>query len=120
RRQPDNDEAYFQLARIYIDNKDLTAAAETALRAAELDPDNETYWNTVLDVYRETRNFKTIPVVLDELIRLRPDDASLYHEKAYALFLDKQYDAALATCDAMSARFGANDDLHFTKHQIYL
>src|SRR5690606_13227089 len=118
--QPDNDEAYFQLARLYIDNEDLTAAGRAALRAAELQPDNETYWNTILEVYRKTRNVKAIPVVLDELIRLHPENASLYHEKAYALFLDKRYEDALATCDTISARFGTTDDQRLTKHQIYL
>lgn len=120
RRQPDNDRAYFQLALIQTGKKELAAAAQNALRAAELKPDNQAYWSMVLDIYRETRNVKAIPVVLDELIRLNPADAALYHEKAYALFLDKQYDAALAACDTIGSRFGVTDDLHFTKHQIYL
>jgi len=118
--QPDNDEAYFQLAQLYIDNEELAAAGRAAMRAAELKPDNKGYWSTVLDVYRRTRNIKAMSVVLDELIRLDPENASFYHEKAYALFLDKQYEAALAMCDSISARFGAANDLHLTKHQIYL
>lgn len=120
RLQPDNAEAYFQLARLYIDNDELTAAGRAAMRAAELKPDNEQYWTTVLDVYRRTRNIKAMSVVLNELIRLDPENVSFYHEKAYALFLDKQYEAALAMCDSISARFGATDDLYLTKHQIYL
>src|SRR5690606_18114928 len=91
RLQPDNAEAYFQLARLYIDNDELTAAGRAAMRAAELKPDNEQYWTTVLDVYRRTRNIKAMSVVLDELIRLDPENVSFYYEKAYALFLDKQY-----------------------------
>ncbi|MGV3763121.1 tetratricopeptide repeat protein [Parapedobacter sp.] len=118
--QPDNDLAHSQLAQIYAENEDFAAASHAALRAAELKPDNENYWNIVLEVYRKTRNVKAIPVVLDELIRLNPGNASFYHEKAYALFLDKKYEAALATCDTISARFGKTDDLYLTKHQIYL
>ncbi|MEC3879563.1 tetratricopeptide repeat protein [Parapedobacter sp. 10938] len=118
--QPDADQAYFQLAHIYMDSEDFTAASRAALHAAELEPDNESYWNVVLDAYRKTRNVKAIPVVLDELIRLNPENAAFYHEKAYALFLDKQYNAALATCDTIGARFGATDDQYLTKHQIYL
>src|SRR3546814_8758229 len=63
---------------------------------------------------------KAIPLVLDELIRLNPENASFYHEKAYALFLDKRYEAALETCDTISARFGAAEDQYLTKHQIYM
>src|SRR5690606_29459537 len=97
------------------------AAAEKALlRAAQLEPDNVQYWDTVRDIYRKTGNVKAMPVVLDELIRLNPEKVSFYQEKAYALFLDKQYEAALATCDTISARFGEADDQHLTRHQIYL
>src|SRR3546814_44743 len=118
--QPDNDQAHFQLAKIYIARNDFAAAGRAALRAAELEPDNGTYWNTALDVYRKTKNVKAIPLVLDELIRLNPENASFYHEKAYALFLDKRYEAALETCDTISARFGAAEDQYLTKHQIYM
>ncbi len=118
--QPANDEAHFQLAQLYMEGEDLTAAGRAALRAAELQPDNLSYWTIALDIYRKARNVKAMPVVLDELIRLEPGNASFYHEKAYALFLDKRYGEALTTCDTISARFGMTDDQHFTKHQIYL
>lgn len=118
--QPSNDQAHFQLAEIYIHNEDFTGAEKAALRAAELRPNNARYWRTLLDVYRKTGNVKGIPTTLDELIRLNPEEVSFYHEKAYALFLDKQYDAALATCDTIGALFGTTDDQYVTKHQIYL
>lgn len=120
RLQPDNDAAYFQLAQLYVESEDFGAAAKAALHAAQLEPDNERYWSTVMDIYRKVGNVKAMPVVLDELIRLVPENASFYHEKAYALFLDKRYEAALAVCDTISMRFGADDDQHLTKHQIYL
>ncbi|WP_262249357.1 tetratricopeptide repeat protein [Parapedobacter soli] len=118
--QPGKEEAYFQLAQLHLGNGDLSAAAEAALRAAQLDPDSEQYWTVVMDVYRKTGNIKAMPSVLDELIRLNPEKVDYYHEKAYALFLDKKYEAALATCDTITARFGNIEEQHFTKHQIYL
>lgn len=118
--EPGNDQAHFQLAQIYLTRDDFAAAGQAALRAAELKPDSEVYWNAILEIYRKTRNVKAIPLILDELIRLNPENALFYHEKAYALFLDKQYEAALETCDTISARFGATDDQYLTKHQIYL
>ena len=120
RLQPDHDAAHFELAQLYVESEDFEAAEQAALRAAQLDPDNKQYWATVLDIYRKTGNVKAMPAVFDELIRLDPEKASFYQEKAYALFLDKQYDAALATCDAIGARFGQAEDLYLTKHQIYL
>src|SRR5690606_39666362 len=52
--QPGKEEAYFQLAQLHLGHGDLSAAAEAALRAAQLDPDSEQYWTVVMDVYRKT------------------------------------------------------------------
>src|SRR5690606_39188803 len=120
RLQPDNDAAHFELARIYIEKEDFPAAERAAVRAASIDPDNNWYWNTLLDIYKRTRQVKKIPAILDELIRIHPDKMSTYQEKAYVLYLDKQYDAALATYDTVAARFGETDDQYFTKAQVFL
>ncbi|MGK6349733.1 tetratricopeptide repeat protein [Parapedobacter sp. DT-150] len=118
--QPTNDAAHFELARIYVERQDYTAAARAAARAASLNPDNEWYWTTLLDIYRKTANVKKMAPIFDELIRLDPDKASHYHDKAYALYLDKQYAAALAVYDTIAGRFGETDDQYLTKHQIYM
>ena len=118
--QPDNDAAHFELARIHAENDDYARAEQAALRATRLDRDNEWYWSMLLDIYKKTRNVKAIPAIYDELIRLHPDSASYYHDKAHALYLDKQYDASLATYDAISTRFGETDDQYLFKYQVYL
>ena len=118
--QPDNDAAHFELARIYIEKEDYTQAERSAKHAAAINPDNEWYWSTLLDIYKKTGNIKAMPAVFDELIRLHPDRISNYQEKAYVLFLDKQYDASLAAYDTVAQRFGETDEQYLTKSQIYL
>lgn len=118
--QPDNDAAHFELARVYFENEDYLRAEQAALRATQLDRDNEWYWSMLLDVYRKTGNVKAIPAIFDELIRLHPDKAAYYQDKAYALYLDKQYDTSLAMYDTISAKFGKTADQYLAKYQIYL
>ncbi|WP_353196578.1 tetratricopeptide repeat protein [Parapedobacter defluvii] len=118
--QPDNDAAHFELARIYIEKEDYTQAERSAKHAAVINPDNEWYWSTLLDIYKKTGNIKAMPAVFDELIRLHPDRISNYQEKAYVLFLDKHYDASLAAYDTVAQRFGETDEQYLTKSQIYL
>lgn len=118
--QPDNDAVHFELAKIYLGKEDYKAAERSAVHAAELDPANEWYWSLLLDIYKKTEHITAIPAILDELIRLSPAKAAYYHDKAYALYLTKQFDAALAVYDTIARRFGVTEDQHLTKHQIYL
>lgn len=118
--QPDNDAAHFELARIYLEREDYTEAEQAAKRAVGIDPDNEWYWSILLDIYKKTGNIKAMPSVFDGLIRVDPKKRSNYQEKAYVLYLDKQYQASLATYDTISRRFGETDEQYFTKSQIYL
>ena len=118
--QPDNDAAHFELARIYFERKDYVSAEQAAIRATQFNRDNEWYWSTLLAIYRKTENVKAMPAVFDELMRLHPDKATYYHDKAYALYLDKRYEESLAMYDTISAKFGETADQYLTKHQIYL
>src|SRR5690606_11791205 len=103
--QPDNDATHFELARIYLEKEDYANAERAVKHAAALKPDNEWYWSTLADIYKKTGNIKAMPTVLDELIRLHPDKISNYQEKAYVLYLNKQYEASLATYDTVAHRF---------------
>lgn len=118
--QPHDDAALFELAEIYIEKEDYSEAEQAARSAASLNRDNEKYWSTLLAIQKKTGNIKAMPPVFDELIRLRPDKVATYQEKAYVLYLAKQYDAALAVCDTITRRFGETDEQYLTKSQIYL
>ena len=118
--QPNHDAAHFELAEIHMEKEDYTAAEREAKRAAAINPDNDAYWSILLDIYKKTRNANAMPAVFDELIRIYPDTLSNYQEKAYVLFITKQYDASLAVCDTIASRFGETEEQHLTKSQIYL
>lgn len=118
--QPGSDAAHFELARIYAEREDYVAAARAAKRAAAVNPDNEWYWSLLLEIYQKTADVKAMTLVFDELIRLQPDKASHYHDKAFALYLDKQYAASLAVYDTIVDRFGEADDHYLTRSQIHL
>ncbi|SKB48451.1 Tetratricopeptide repeat-containing protein [Parapedobacter luteus] len=118
--QPENDAAHFELARIYFENEDFAAAERSAKRAAALHPENEWYWNLLLDIYKKTTNVREMPMVFDELINLNPDKLSHYQDKAYTLYLDKRYNDALAVWETVAEKFGETDDQYLAKYQIYL
>lgn len=118
--QPNNDAVYFELARIFFDREDYAAAETAGKRAVGLNPENEWYWNLLLDVYKQTTNFKEMALVFDHLIRLNPEKEANYYDKAYALYLNEEYEAALAAYDTIADNFGETDDHYIVKHQIYL
>lgn len=117
--QPDNHAAHFELARIHFENENYPEAEKSAIKATTLDPDNKWYWTVLLDVYKKAANFNKIAAVFNALIRLEPQKESNYYDKAYALFLDKQYDAALTMYDEIAEKFGKTEDLYIIRHQVY-
>lgn len=118
--QSDNHAAHFELARIHLDRGNFEEAEKSALKATTLNPDNEWYWNTLLEVYKRTGKVNEIASVFNELIRIHPETDTNYYDKAYALYLNKQYDEALAVYDVISERFGRTDDLYVIRHQVFL
>lgn len=118
--QPDNDAAYFELSRIYLEQEDYPLAEQAARRAAELKSENSWYWSLLLDIYRKTAEINRIPDVLTKLIELNPDEESNYHEKAYTLYLSRNFDEALEVYDTIAARFGKTDAYYLSRYQILM
>ncbi len=117
---PQNDAALYELARIHFAGNDLGKAAAFARQAANINPDNEWYWVTLADVYKQIEDLGALVPVMQELIRLKPDHQEYYFDKAYALFLGKNYGEALETYHQIGQRFGENDNTLIGRQQVYL
>ena len=96
---PRNDASMYELS-ILRKNKNNYDDARTLLeRAVTVNPDNEWYWVALADCYEKNNDIAKLENVFNELIRISPDKADYYFDKANALFITQRYDDALATYD---------------------
>ena len=115
-----DDAALFELARIDLMQQNLGDAAIHAKKATTLNPDNEQYWILLADVYKSMEDFKSIPSIFDQLLRLKPDKKEYYYDHAFALFLNNDLDGALKAYNAIEDKFGKDDNIRIARQEVYL
>jgi tetratricopeptide (TPR) repeat protein len=117
---PANDAAMFELGKIRkIQNNELSAQ-ELFEKAVTVNRDNKYYWLSLADSYEKTNDLPKLENVLNELIRLDPDNPEYKFDKANAFFVEKRYDEALAIYKQLEQTLGLNDDIIANRQKIYL
>lgn len=115
-----NDTAYFELARLNLEQKQLGQAAINAKRATELKPDKDWYWILLADVYKQMKDYKSLNPIFEKLIALKPENKSFYYDQAYAYFLNNEMEKALQAYDQIEQKFGLEDNVLLARQEIYL
>ena len=117
---PANDAAMYELANMsFVQNKP-TEAERLIRNAITVAPDNEWYWSFLSEIYKKTNNISELVLVLEELIRLRPDKEEYYYDRANAFMILKKTDQAVAAYDEIESKFGSSQDLSSAKQRILL
>ena len=115
-----NDAAYFELARLELEDKNLGDAAIHAKKATTLKPDNEWYWVLLADIYKRMEDFNSLPPIFDQLIRIKPEKKEYFYDRAYALFLNNELDKSLQAYHEIEQKFGKDDNIIIARQEIYL
>lgn len=112
-------EAYFHLARFYIDTEQDSIAQTYFEKAAELAPDNDTYVEKVGEMYINQRKYQEAINIYEGLYatnRKRYDVLQLLLQ-LYAMQND--HANMLETLNRMEVLEGSNEQISFSKMQIY-
>ena len=117
---PANDAAMYELANMSFAQNKSTEAERLIRNAVTVAPDNEWYWSFLSEIYKKTNNISELVLVLEELIRLRPDKEEYYYDRANAFMILKKTDQAVAAYDEIESKFGSSQDLSSAKHRILL
>ncbi|WP_411275621.1 tetratricopeptide repeat protein [Daejeonella sp.] len=117
---PANDASMYELANMSMAQNKPTEAERLIRNAVTVSPDNEWYWSFLADVYKKTNNISELLLVLEELIRLRPDKEESYYDRANAFMILKKTDQAVAAYDEIESKFGSSQDLTSAKQRILL
>lgn len=117
---PANDAAMYELANLSLAQNKPTEAERLIRNAVTVASDNEWYWSFLSEIYKKTNNISELVLVLEELIRLRPDKEENYYDRANAFMILKKTDQAVAAYDEIESKFGSSQDLSSAKQRILL
>ena len=117
---PANDAAMYELANMSLAQNKPTEAERLIRNAVTVAPDNEWYWSFLSEIYKKTNNISELVLVLEELIRLRPDKEEHYFDRANAFMILKKTDKAVAAYDEIESKFGSSPELSSANQRILL
>ncbi len=115
-----NTAAMYELANLKKLKGGYADAQSLMERAVMLSPNNEWYWLSLADCYEKSNNIPKLEIAFTQLIRLNPDKADYYFDKANALFIEKKYDEALSIYGRIEKLTGLTDDILAGRQKIYL
>ena len=116
---PDAAEAYFYLAQYYMLLRNDSLARQCYLKAAELEPDNATFLETVAQSYINQQDYPKAIAVVEQLYDQDKSREELL-EMLYELYQQTgDNDKAIETLNRIEAAEGKSERLSYAKSDIY-
>ena len=116
---PNAAEAYFYLAQYYLLMKNDSLAQQCYMKAAELEPENATFLETVAQSYIAQQDFPKAIVTIEQLYNQDKSRDELL-EMLYELYQQTgDNDKAIETLNRIEAAEGKSERLSYAKSEIY-
>ncbi len=117
---PEAPEAHFFLAEYYTALKNQEQAMACIKRAAELDPDNVTYMETLVQAYIGSQQYEEAAMVTEQLYESHKDRTDLL-ETLYELYRQQErYSDAIGALERIEAIDGRNERTAYYKSRLYI
>lgn len=119
-KRPEVSGAFYELARLYDNEKKLDTAEKYIKKAIALSPDNKWYQEEYASILSDQGKYEDAANVVAELFTKEPRDRSYpliaaeYYERA------KKYEDALQYLDKAIVQIGPDEDILTKKMQVYL
>lgn len=117
--RPDAAEVYFRRAQYYSDCGNDSLATASLERAAQLQPGNDTYQESVAETYISRRDYDSAIRAYENLYAHHRDRSDVLDILVRLYGAKKDYNKMLATIDRMEQADGESDDLTFLRMNVY-
>ena len=111
KESPENDAAWYYLAMIGIEEKDIETAEACMRRAVELDPQNFWYRYRLAAIYSVTSRGELTIDIYEKLLQDFPRKSELYFDLAELYAAHREYDKALETLNEIETVFGVTESI---------
>jgi tetratricopeptide (TPR) repeat protein len=118
--QPDNADAHFQLANIYLRLKKGDQAETEGFTAVRLDPGNKWYLEVLATVYMSENKVKEATETFKILVDKFPGNPDYYFNLAMMYTRTNQFENAIKIYDLFEKNFGIDESVIDAKKELYL
>ena len=119
RFQPNNSLAYYQLAAIDFESRNIASAIEYNQKAIELSPKNHWYRTQLAEIYLLTNQIDKAAEQYKEIIELQPN-VTEYYSELVSIYVDaNKTNKAIEIVNLLEKRQGVNEYCSMLKYNIY-
>lgn len=115
-----NGNAHFQLAQIFIQQKNLTEAEREATEAVKKDASNKWYLELLANIYLSQGRNKEAAEAYKTLIQKFPNNGEMYLELGFIYARAGQLENAIKIYDLYEKNFGIDESVVIEKKNMYL
>ncbi len=119
-KDPENDAAYYELAKINASTGDYENALARINRAISLDPTNKEYQLILSDIYILQDELSSAVQVYENLAREHPENIELQRNLVSAYMHTERYDDAVSVLEQIEALTGFSKEISMQKQRIWL
>ena len=112
-------EAFYYLARYYDYLKDKDKALAYSEKAVQLEPDNETYLETLANTYVSRRNYDLAIDVMERIFDKNRDREDVLSMLVQLYEQQKDYEGAIRTLSRLETLEGKSERLSMAKSDLY-
>jgi tetratricopeptide (TPR) repeat protein len=119
-RYPNDPVAYYELARIEVQQNLIDDGIEHARKAIELDPANIWYSLLLAEVYYNGGRFQESVALYEKIVAVEPNKADYLYQLAALYLQTGKYPDAIRMYDRIEELAGVSEDVVLQKQKIYL
>lgn len=117
---PKNHAAIYAIGKIQNELKNYNEAVKYCKQALDLSPDNYWYYVELVNAYQGAREADKALAVQEALVKRFPDDKNALFDVAQLYIQNKDYAKAVEVYARLEKVAGANAEIAYRKHQLYL
>lgn len=120
KKDPNNDAAFFELAKIYVRSGDYEGAMELVKTAASIDPDNPYYQLLIADLHILKDDPEKATQIHEQLARKEPDNVRFQKKLLNIYLYTERYNEAIDVITHIENIQGYSEELSIQKKQLYI
>ncbi len=119
-KNPKHSASMYQLAQLYYDADDFTAAAKYAEQASEIEPGNKWYLNLLVEIYQKAGKKKELIATCQKLVQMEPGSVDNLYQLANAYVMNEDGNNAINTCNKIEELIGVTEEISLQKQRIFV